>query len=186
MRWPWSKKPGASAPKTDDPQCGEAMHHTVGNEPHTVGAQPEPSPQCGETKLTKLQRGENALRALEQTWRQQAEAPPSSESARHLDDAKKLAGEFRRQIQAQRDLLGLALSSTRWVRPNYHLFCQSLGINWQTKPYKDFARELAHLMPRKRREEWHAGKRLGTATFYGVPDPDEAVVALSNEMRKRA
>jgi hypothetical protein len=28
------------------------------------------------------------------------------DDARHLDDAKKLAGEFRRQIQGQRDLLG--------------------------------------------------------------------------------
>jgi hypothetical protein len=151
-----------------------------------VGAQPEPSPQCGEAKLTKLQRGENALRAVEQAWRQQAEAPPSSESARHLDDAKKLAGEFRRQIQTQRDLLGLALSSTRWVRPNYHLFCLSLGIDWQPTPYKDFARELAQLMPRTRREEWHAGKRICTSTFYAVPHPDEAVVALSQEVRKRA
>jgi hypothetical protein len=158
----------------------------VGNEPHSVGAQPEPSLRCGETKLAKLQRGERALRALEEAWRQQAEASPSSESARHLDDAKKLAGEFRRQIQAQCDLLGLALSSTRWVRPNSPLFCLSLGIAWQPTPYKDFARELAHLMPRKRREEWHAGKRVGTSTFYRVPHPNEAVVALSEKMGKRA
>jgi hypothetical protein len=132
-----------------------------------------------------MQRAEKVLRALEQAWRQQAEAPPSA-NARYLDDAKKLAGEFRRQIQAQRDLLGLALSSRCWVRPNYPLFCQSLGIDWQPTPYKDFARELAHLMPRKRREEWQAGKRVGTSTFYAVPHPNEAVVALSQELRKRA
>jgi len=132
-----------------------------------------------------MQRGENGLRALERAWRQQAEAPPSSENARHLDNAKKLADEFRRQVHAQGDLLGMAINS-RWVRPNYPLFCLSLGIDPQPTPYKDFARELAHLMPRKRREEWHAGKRVGTSTFYAVPYPDEAVVvALSEEMRKR-
>ena len=161
------------------------MPHSVGNEfppPHSVG---EPSPQCGETKLTKLQRAEMALGGLERAWRQQAEAPPSSENARHLDNAKKLADEFRRQVHAQGDLLGMAINS-RWVRPNYPLFCLSLGIDPQPTPYKDFARELAHLMPRKRREEWHAGKRVGTSTFYAVPYPDEAVVvALSEEMRKR-
>ena|SRR5215831_14516273 len=100
--WPWSKKPGASAPKTDAPQCGE---------PHSVAKQPRPSPQCGETKLMRMQRGENGLRALERAWRQRAVAPPSSEYARQLDDAKKLACELRRQIQAQSDLLGVSLSS---------------------------------------------------------------------------
>ena len=53
-------------------------------------------------------------------------------------DAKKLAGEFRRQIQAQRDLLGLALSSRYWVRPNYPLFCQSLGIDLAANTLQGF------------------------------------------------
>src|SRR5215831_3983273 len=184
MRWPWSRKPGASAPQTDAPQCGGPTPHSVGNEPHGVGAQREPSPQCGETKLTRMQRAEKTLTALEQAWRQQAEARPSSDNARRLNDAKRLAGEFRRQIQAQGNLLGMAINS-RWVRPNYPLFCLSLGIDRQPTPYKDFARELAHLMPRKRREERHAGTRVGTSTFYAVPYPNETVVALSEEMRKR-
>jgi len=41
-------------------------------------------------------------------------------------------------------------------------------------------------MPRKRWEEWHAGKQVGTSTFYSVLHPNEAVVALSEEMRKSA
>src|SRR5262249_47629819 len=136
-------------------QCAEAI-------PHSVRARPEPSAQCAETKLTNMQRGEMALTALEQAWRQRAEAPPSLENMRHLDDAKRLAGEFRRHVQAQHDLVGLALSSG-WVRSNYARFCLFLGIE-QPPPYKDFARELAHLMPRKRRWEWKAGKRVGTST----------------------
>jgi hypothetical protein len=49
--------------------------------------------------MQRMQRGEKAIGALEQAWRQRAMAPPSSDDARHLDDAKKLAGEFRRQIK---------------------------------------------------------------------------------------
>src|SRR5215831_13893931 len=123
-----------------NPQCGGATR-TV---PTVWGN--------GETVLIRLQRAEKAMKALEQAWRQQAEAPPASENGRRLDDAKRLAGEFRREIQGQRDLLGIALSS-RWIRPNYPIFCRSLGIDMQPTPYKDFGRELAHLMPRKRREE---------------------------------
>jgi len=92
-----------------------------------------------------------------------------------------VACEFRRQIQAQGDLFGMATNS-RWVQSNYPLFCLSLGIDWQpTQRFRKRARP-----PDERRQEWHVGKRVGTSTFYAVPYPNEAVVALSEEMRKRA
>ena len=51
MFWPWSRKPGASASAPDDQQCGTLTPHRVGNEAHGAGAKPDPSPQCGVTRL---------------------------------------------------------------------------------------------------------------------------------------
>jgi hypothetical protein len=43
-----------------------------------------------------------------------------------------------------------------------------------TRPpaFKDFARELGRLMPKKRHEIWRNGKRVKTCTVYHVPEPD--------------
>jgi hypothetical protein len=73
------------------------------------------------------------------------------------------------------------------------LLCKALHVEWPP-PYKDFARELAGdpgkgrpaLMPRKRGENWREGKRVGTATWYLVPDPAATVVDLAAAKRERA
>ena len=53
-------------------------------------------------------------------------------------------------------------------------------------PYKDFAEQLALLIPRKRKEIWSKGKRIDTFTAYHIPDPDAAVSELAAIQRKRA
>jgi hypothetical protein len=138
-----------------------------------------PFPQCGEAWL---QRAERALDALEQTWRQKAATAPPDD-AWHMDGAKNLARKFRFQLQENADLIGLGLTS-RWIRQRYPLFCQSLGVPWPP-PYKDFAKELSDLMPRKRYETWRDGARVHTCTSYRIPDPAAAVVALADEQRRR-
>jgi hypothetical protein len=163
----WQKKPSASTVETVTPQCGEVKS--------------TPTPQCGVRKLSP----QEALEALQEAWRQQAEASPSPDNAQLLRDARWLGGEFRRQLQAQPALIGFSVSST-WVRSNYPLFCRSLSTDWQPPAYTNFAKELAGLMPRRRRDEWRAGKRLGTSTFYDVLDQGEAVVELAGAQRKRA
>ena len=169
----------------DAPQCettettsgknGTTAHHSVGNEL-------EPSPQCGKrSRESKLQLAERALDELEQAWRQKAETA-APDDAWHGDGAKKLARKFRSQLQEHADLIGLGLTS-RWIRQRYPLFCQSLGVHWPP-PYKDFAKELADLMPRKRYETWRDGARIDTCTSYRIPDPAAAVVTLAGEHRR--
>lgn len=58
------------------------------------------------------------------------------------------------------------------------------GVGWPP-PYKDFARELARVMTRKRIEQWHEGQRLRTATWYLVPRPSTEL-GLAQELRKIA
>ena len=70
-------------------------------------------------------------------------------------------------------------------------FCQARGVI-SPPPYKDFAKELASLMTRARRD--FRGRRdvrrnrqgNATCTLYWVPDPAAAVVELAEEKRKRA
>jgi hypothetical protein len=177
FRWPWQKKPSAPAP----PQCGRPIPHSVSNEfppPDSVG---KPSPPCGETHN---QRADRILNALEQAWARRAEAPPSDE-AWHLNDVEKLALEFRRQIQALPELIGYRLNSA-WVRQRYPLFCKSVGMHRGPPAYKDFAKKLAQLMPRKRYETWREGRRVETSTWYRIQDPAASVVEFAGAQRKRA
>jgi hypothetical protein len=46
--------------------------------------------------------------------------------------------------------------------------------------------ELKVVMPKKRMNDRKAGKRIGTETFYLVPDPAATVVELAAAERKRA
>jgi hypothetical protein len=85
-----------------------------------------------------------------------------------------------------REVLPTALTPTltlrgAWIRQNYPAFCWSRGVD--LVPYKDFARELATLMPRSRGEEWRRGRRT-TFTRYLVPA--ENVVDFAAVERKRA
>ena len=96
--------------------------------------------------------------------------------------ASELAREFRRYLQAQPGLLGVGIRS-EWIRVYYPLFCSWLRVN-RPPPYKDFARELALIMPRQRQDLRQNGKRLGSFTVYVVAPlersaqrPDGEVVA---------
>jgi hypothetical protein len=104
---------------------------------------------------------------------------------RHLNDVGKLALEYRRQFQTLPELIGARLNSI-WVRQRYPLFCKSVGIHWEPPAYKDFAKKLAQLMPRKRRETWREGRRVDTGTWYTIPDPTASVVEFAGAQRKRA
>jgi hypothetical protein len=121
-----------------------------------------------------MQRVERAASALVSNW--------VRATCRELS-ARELAIEFRRALQTQPDLAGNRIRS-KWIEWRYPLFCASLGVCWPP-PYKDFAKELAQLMPRKRIDVWRGGKRV-TYRVYVIPDPDVAVVALSEEKLKRA
>jgi len=90
---------------------------------------------------------------------------------------------LRLALQAQPDLIGMRLLAS-WIEERYPLFCASLGVRWPP-PYKDFAAELAVPMDRKRHDVRRNGKRE-TYTTYRVPDPNEFVVAISEEKRKCA
>jgi hypothetical protein len=116
-------------------------------------------------------------------WSKSAENCPAD--AVNEKSATELAIEFRRALYACPELIGMGLSSG-WVREHYPLLCRSFGIRWPP-PYKDFARELARLLPRKRRDRrpGDGGKRH-TYTCYWMPRPGSTVVALSEEKRKRA
>jgi hypothetical protein len=53
------------------------------------------------------------------------------------------------------------------VQASYPVFVRALSV--EPVPYKDFAKELADVMPRKRLERWSGGKRLWTHRYYLVP-----------------
>jgi hypothetical protein len=80
--------------------------------------------------------------------------------------ARDLAREFHRFLQAQPGLVGAAIR-WEWIYASYPLFCRWLRVG-RPPPYKDFARELALIMPRKRKDPRQGGKRLGAFTVYIV------------------
>jgi hypothetical protein len=165
-------EPTAQTAGNGNPHCGEIA---AADEPPHCGEYDTHNecPPCGETQL---QRAASALDALEQCWGQTASKAWNRKSSREL------AIEFRRALQAQPDLVGRRVRSW-WIEARYPIFCQSLGLRWWP-PYRDFAKELPPLMPKKRQEDWRNGRRVGTFTAYLIPDP-AAAVALADE-RKRA
>jgi hypothetical protein len=152
-----------------------AMIHRCGND----------APQCGpHSDETKIQRADKALDALTQMWSKSAEKCPAD--AMNEKSATELANEFCRALYDCPGPIDMGLTSG-WVREHYPLLCRSFGILWPP-PYKDFARELARPLPRKRRDRrpGDGGKRH-TYTCYWMPRPaSTVVVALSEEKRKRA
>jgi hypothetical protein len=142
--------------------------------PHSVATV---TPHCGDTRI---ERANKAFDVLQEAWSKAAEA--ARENQWSLKNAREIAVAFRRSLQAHPDLIGLRLAA-RSIRKCYPLFCRSLGVS-RPPPYKDFARELARLTPRKRIEVWRSGKRVDTLTVYVVPDPDAAVVELAIKKRK--
>jgi hypothetical protein len=63
------------------------------------------------------------------------------------------------------------------VQANYPVFIRALNV--EPIAYKDFAKELAAVMPRKRLERWRGGKRQCTHRYYEVRDPATNVVKLA-------
>ena len=102
-------------------------------------------------------RAARALDALTSTWAQAGHAT-----------ANELAVAFRHTLQAQPDLMGRRLPG-EWIEARYPAFCASLGVR-RPPPYKDFAKELAEEMPRKRQDLRRNGRRE-TFTTYLVPLP---------------
>ena len=84
-----------------------------------------------------------ALAALARTWSDTVALSRST-------SAKEIAGAFHSCLAAEPDLAGLCIRS-EWIRAHYPIFCKWLRLD-RAPPYKDFARELAFLMPRERQE----------------------------------
>ena len=172
---PWKSTPGSGVGEPF-PQCGDG---SVQLAPH-CGDETDAGPQCGDDSV---QRAEEALAALEKGWRLAAEGPHCGKPS-WSKDPKELAIQFRRCLQGQRDLIGFWISR-KWVKDHYPLFCQALGVVG-APAYKHFAKQLALLMPRERKEIWSGGRRIKNFTAYQVVNPDAAVVELAVEKRKRA
>ena len=126
------------------------------------------TPHGGEAEL---ERADAALAALARTW-------AGSTSCARPTGARDIACAFHRCLAAQPHLVGLCVPSG-WVHTHYPTFCKWLGLD-RAPPYRDFARELAFLMPRGRQETWHDGERVRTRTMYFVAPADAAQAAPAN------
>jgi hypothetical protein len=110
--------------------------------------------------------------------------------------ARELALRFCCALQAHPDLIGGRLRSDWIERFGYPLFCGSLGVI-DPPAFDSFARELAAIMPRKRKDSrpGHAyRKRKGrtkrtptpTPTFYVIPAPLAQAAVIDLAERKCA
>ena len=185
-----SPRCGGSIPQGGDPNqpgfersppCGDHLLPPSLEQPKGSGWKPATiDPQCGDAAV---RRAEETLRALELTWMQAADAPHGGAQRPWRRTPRDLAFQFMRGLQSHTVLVGMAIHRG-WIQRCYENFCEAQGVTWPP-PYKDFARELARLMPRSRKEEWHEGQRISTATWYLVPAPAK-VVQIAEEGRKRA
>ena len=159
------------------PHCGDAMDHCVDG---TDGSLPQcgtEPPHCGDTAV---HRAEGALNSIELAWQRAAELPRRRSGSRRPID---LALRFRQRLQEKPALVGMGIY-TSWAQQAYPIFCQAEGVD-RPPPYKDCAHALKDVMPRKRSDKLHEGKRT-TATYYRVPDPAASVVDLALEKSRRA
>jgi hypothetical protein len=152
---------------TRAPQCGNG--HRAGLE---IGID---APQCGDrvphsldSAEAQLERADVALAALERAWSDTVALSRST-------SAKEIAGAFHSCLAMEPDVVGLCVRS-EWVRAQYPIFCEWLRSD-RAPPYKDFARELAFLMPRFRQETWQDNRRVGTYTLYFVAPLANALCA---------
>jgi hypothetical protein len=156
------------------PHCGNGHGEggrAIGTHAPPCGEHVPTSLDCGDAEL---ERANLALAALARTW---SDTVALSRPTR----AKEIARAFQRCLAAEPDLAGLCVRS-EWIRAHYPIFCEWLRLGNWAPPYKDFAHELAFLMPRRRQETWRDGKRLGTCTVYFVAPLAEVQCA---EMRVR-
>lgn len=149
------------------PHCGDlnqAAPPHCGSEPPQCGSE---SPHCGDGSI---QAGEAALDAMGRAW----VSCPSGINLRS-GSPRDLAIRFRSRMEAEPRLAGMGINSA-WIREHYLAFCRAEGV--QAPPYKDFARELAAVMRRKRRDKQVGGRR-STASFYSVPDRSSTISELN-------
>jgi hypothetical protein len=112
----------------------------------------------------RVDRAKEALAAAAHEW-----SSTEASNQREGWSAKELARAFHRQLQADPDLAGCVVHQV-WVERNYPVFCRWLRVA-SPPPYKDFARELARVMPRKIKDErlGRGPDRVGsTCTVYCI------------------
>ena len=124
--------------------------------PHGVGPLAK-APHGGQSQS---ERDQLALDRFTRIWSDSVAAP----ARRTRWQAKELAQEFHRHLQAQPDLVGVWLHCN-WVESHYPLFCNWLGVAGPP-PYKDFARELALIMPRRRKDTRQGGIRRTYRAYF--------------------
>jgi hypothetical protein len=112
-------------------------------------------PQCG-----YVQAAEAAAERLLDEWGAARTLPQCGVSAAAL------AADLYRELQCRPDLTIKPIRSG-WIRHAYPLFCRSRGV-MSAPPFKDFAKALGQLMPKKRVETWRRGRRQ-THTVYSMP-----------------
>jgi hypothetical protein len=91
----------------------------------------------------------------------------AARSAPQCVAAAALAVESVRELQRYPEMTIKSIRSG-WIRSAYPLFCRAHGAIWPP-PFKDFAKALGQLMPRKRVERWRRGRRQ-THTVYAMPE----------------
>ena len=139
------------------------------------------APHCGNSSI---ERADKTLQALHKVWKQAADAPHGGPLHPWRRSPQDLASVFLKHLQSQPSLIGFGIHR-RWIQGCYRHFCEAEGVTWPP-PYKDFARELARLMLRKRIEKWQDGQRLSTATYYCVQERFAAVAELDHKRRMSA
>ena len=173
-----SRRAGSAYP----PQCGDVSAQRAAELPiGSAGRQPTHAPHRGDSPV---ERAVETLQALQTVWMQAADAPHGGPLRSWRRSPQDVALLFLRRLQAHPRLIGMAIHR-RWIQECYEDFCEAEGVTWPP-PYKDFARELARVMPRRRKEEWHEGERLRTATWYLVPEPATEFAELAKERPKSA
>jgi hypothetical protein len=145
---------------------------------HQVGNGNATPPHGGEHRVSPQ---ENALSGIVRVWDERT-TTQNREPPEYIP-ARELACRFRSCLQSEPALINWRIPR-KWVQQHYPLFLQAMNV----KPvaYKDFAKELAGVMPRKRLEGWSGGKRLWTHRYYLVQDPSTNVVEIAAAKRERA
>jgi hypothetical protein len=127
----------------------------------------------------RLQLAEQSLGAMADTWAKAAETCPAD--AYNRMSAEELAVEFCRTVYAHSALIEFAITSD-WISRNYPLMCRAFGLA-RPPPFKDFAKELANLLSRKRWDRRSRDGKRRTDTIYAIRHPTLAV-ALAEAQRK--
>jgi hypothetical protein len=134
------------------------------------GQSPDDKSPISDTRVdpttARLAAADAALDGLVKAWTEQSRtnAPPHSYLSAEI-----IAQLFASGLRAQDTLWRHGIASN-WVRENYPQFCNSLHL-YDPPPYKDFAHELAKVLPRRRREHRENGKRIKSSTYYSISSP---------------